>query len=178
MKKPNWVPIRGFVQRDKYLNGYLTLMTCLFYSSKAAKSTKVVGPFDDSDLASHILRMVSRNWQNKYELTGATVPQSFRELLEALERIERAFPTDKVGDGNKTAAKSSNSSKRKMVSFAERIPKKHCWEKYCLLCKKHGGTHTTHDTLDCWKYDPNGTPKKNFKGMKSNRNSRGPEKPA
>ena len=69
------------------------------------------------------------------------VPQSIRELLEALERIERAFPTNKVGDGPKTTAKSSNSSKRKMVSFDERIPKKCHREKYCSLCKKHG-VHT------------------------------------
>ena len=76
------------MQRVERLNRYLTLLLCLYYSSKAAKSTKVVGPFDDSNLASHILRMVPRNWQDQYELTGATVPQSIREILEALERIE------------------------------------------------------------------------------------------
>jgi hypothetical protein len=70
-------------------------MPCLYYSLKAAKSTKVAGPFDGPDLASHILRMGPRNSQDQYELTGATVPQSIRELLEALERIERAFPTNK-----------------------------------------------------------------------------------
>ena len=91
LKKPNRVPILDFVRRVKHLNGYLTLLPCLYYSSKVAKSTKVVGPFDDPDLASHILRMVPWNWQDQYELTGATVPQSIRELLEALECIERAF---------------------------------------------------------------------------------------
>ena len=49
-----------------------------------------MGPFDDPDLASHILKMVPRSWQDQYELTGATVPQSIRELLEALECIEQA----------------------------------------------------------------------------------------
>jgi hypothetical protein len=105
----------------------------------------VVGPFDDPNLASHILMMVPRNWQDQYELAGATVPQSIRERLEALEGIERAFPTNKVGDGPKTTAKSSNSSKRKIVSFDERIPKKCRREKHCLLCKKHGGAHTTRE---------------------------------
>ena len=100
--------------------------------------------------------MVPRNWQDQYELTGATVPQSVRELLEALGRIERAFPTDKVGDGPKTTAKSNDSSKRKMASFDERIPKKCRREKHCSLCKKHGGAHTTHNTPDCRKYDSNG----------------------
>jgi hypothetical protein len=178
LKKPNRVPIRDFVRRVERLNGYLTLLPCLYYSSKAAKSTKVVGPFDDPDLASHILRMVPRNWQDQYELTGATVPQSVRELLEALQRIKRAFPTDKVGDGPKTTAKSSDSSKRKMVSFDERIPKKRRREKHCSLCKKHGGAHTTHNTPDCRKYESNGTPKKYFNGKKSSGTSHGPEKPA
>jgi hypothetical protein len=79
LKKPNRVPIRDFVQRIQCLNGYIDLLPCLFYSSKAAKSTKVCGPFDDTDLASHILRMVPRNWQDQYELSGALVPQSVRE---------------------------------------------------------------------------------------------------
>jgi hypothetical protein len=178
LKKPNRVPIRDFVRRVERLNGYLSLLPCLYYSSKAAKSTKVVGPFDDPDMASHILRMVPRNWQDQYELTGATVPQSVRELLEALERIERAFPTNTVGDGHKTTVKSGDSSKRKMVSFNERIPKKHRREKHCSLCKKHGGAHTTHNTPDCRKYESNGNPKKTFNGKKTNGPSRGPERPA
>jgi hypothetical protein len=178
LKKPNKVPIRDFVQRIQRLNGYLDLLPCLFYSSKAAKSTKVCGPFDDSDLASHILRMVPRNWQDQYELSGALVPQSVRELLEVLERIEKAYPTDKVGEGPKNAAKSSDSSKKKMVSFSDRIPKRRRTEKYCSLCKKHGGAHTTHNTPDCRKYESNGTLKKNFKGSKPNGPSRGTERPA
>eukprot|EP00804_Cyclotella_cryptica_P004831 CCRYP_004920-RA/>CCRYP_004920-RA protein AED:0.84 eAED:1.00 QI:0/0/0/0.5/1/1/2/0/367 len=178
LKKPNRLPIRDFVQRIQRLNGYVELLPCLFYSSKAAKSTKVCGPVDDADLASHILRMVPRNWQDQYELSGALVPQSVRELLEVLERIEKAYPTKKVGEGPKTVAKSNDSSRKKMVSFSDRIPKKSRTEKYCSLCKKHGGAHTTHNTPDCRKYDSNGTPKSSFKGRKPNGNSRGLERPA
>ncbi len=85
-----------FVQRIQHLNRYLELLLCLFYSSKAAKSTKVCGPFDDADLASHILRMVPQNWRDQYELSGAVVLQSVRELLEVLERIEKAYPTRRL----------------------------------------------------------------------------------
>ena len=60
--KPNGVPIWDFVLRMQHLNYYLDLLPCLFYSSKTAKSTKVVGPFDDMDLASHNLRMVPQHW--------------------------------------------------------------------------------------------------------------------
>eukprot|EP00804_Cyclotella_cryptica_P016279 CCRYP_005743-RA/>CCRYP_005743-RA protein AED:0.85 eAED:1.00 QI:0/0/0/0.66/1/1/3/0/377 len=176
LKKPNRVPTRDFVQRIQRLNGYVELLPCLFYSSKAAKSTKVCGPFDDADLASHILRMVPRNWQDQYELSGALVPQS--GTSQVLERIEKAYPTEKVGEGPKTVAKANDSSRKKMVSFSDRIPKKRRTEKYCSLCKKHGGAHTTHNTPDCRKYDSNGTPKSSFKGRKPNGNSRGLERPA
>jgi hypothetical protein len=178
LKKPNRVPIPDFVQRIQCLNWYLGLLPCLFYSSKAAKSTKVCGPFDDANLASHILRMVPRNWQDQYELNGALVPQSVRELLEVLEHIKRAYPTEKVGEGSKNAAKSNGSSKKKMVTFSDWIPKRRHTEKYCSLCKKHWGAHTTHNTLDCQKYDSNGTVKKSFKGTRPTGTSHGPERPA
>ncbi len=42
LKKPNRVPIRDLVRRVERLNGYLTLLPCLYYSSKANKSTKVL----------------------------------------------------------------------------------------------------------------------------------------
>jgi hypothetical protein len=54
LKKPNRIPIREFVQRIQQLNGYLDLLPCLFYSDCTTKLTKVLEPFDDVDLASHI----------------------------------------------------------------------------------------------------------------------------
>ena len=104
------------------------------------------------------------------------VLQSIRELLKPHVCIERAFPTNKVWDWSKTA-KSCNSSKRKIVSFNEKVPKKCHREKDCLLSKKHGGTHTTHNTPDCQKYDSNGTLKKNFNGKNANGTSHGYKRP-
>ena len=86
-------PIRQFVHRVHQLNGYLGLLPCLFYSEHATKLTKVVELFDDADLASHILRMVLKHWQDQYKLTGGTVPQSVCKLLKTLECIEKAFLT-------------------------------------------------------------------------------------
>ena len=68
LKKPIRVPIRQFVQRVQQLNGYLDLLPCLFYSECATKLTKFVEPFDDADLASPILRMARKHWQDQYEL--------------------------------------------------------------------------------------------------------------
>jgi hypothetical protein len=115
LKKPNRVSIRDFVQQIQHLNGYLNLLPCLYYSSRASKSMKIIGTIDDADLASHILRMVPRTWQDQYKLNGATVPQSVRKLLEALECIKKAFPTDKDHEGPKSSTKPSNSTKRRRI---------------------------------------------------------------
>ncbi len=57
----------------------------------------------------------------------------------------------------------SKSNKRKMVLPNKPIPKKVCKvAKHCALCKKHGGTHATHDTSDCRKYDKDRKLKKGF----------------
>ncbi len=117
LKKPNRVPIQQFVQRIQQLNGYLNLLPCLFYSEHATKLTKAVQSFDDPALASHILRMVPRQWQDRYELTGSTVPQSLQKLLEALELIKKAFPTEKDCKGPKTSSTGGSSSKKRLVSF-------------------------------------------------------------
>jgi hypothetical protein len=47
--------------------------------------------------------------------------------LEALERIEKAFPTEKECEGTHGSAKGGASFKKKMVSFSEHIPKKITW---------------------------------------------------
>jgi hypothetical protein len=160
LKKPNRVPSWQFIQQIQQLNGYLDLLLCLYYFDQATKLTKVVKPLDDVDIVSHILCMVPRNWQDQYELTGATVPQSVRKLLDALERIEKAFPTDKEYEGTQTNAKGGGSSKKKMVSFSDQIPKKcRVDAKHCILCKKHGGTDNTHNTMECRRYEKDGTPK-------------------
>ena len=81
LKTPNRVSIRQFGQRIHQLNGYFDLLPCLFNSERATKLTKEVLLFDDTDLATHILRMVPRQWQYQYKLTGSTVPQSVHKLL-------------------------------------------------------------------------------------------------
>ena len=52
--------------------------------------------------------------------------------------------------------------KRKMESMDSHIPKKPKkvgWtEKHCMLCKKHGGPHKSHNTHDCCCFNKDGTP--------------------
>ena len=63
--------------------------------------------------------MVPRNWQDQYELMGSTVPQIVCKLLEVLECIEKAYPTEKECELPKAGVTGGGSSKKRMVSFRE-----------------------------------------------------------
>ena len=131
--------------------------------------TKVVKPLDDSDLATHLLRMCPAKWQTQYDLTEKTTPVSVRALLPILEKIENnAEHEAKPPIVNKMKG---TGEKRKMESSDLRIPKKQksvtFSEKSCALCKKHGGPHKSHNTRDCRRYNPDGTPIKRNGGAAS-----------
>ena len=162
LRKPNRVPIRQFLVRVEQLNSYLENLPCLYYSSNATQVTKMVTPLDDADLATHLLRMCPAKWQTQYDLTEKTTPVSVRGLLPILEKIENNAELDaKPPSGNKTKGAGE---KRKMESMDSRIPKKQkvvtFSDKYCTLCKKHGGPHKTHNTRDCRRFNSDGTPTK------------------
>ena len=115
--------------------------------------------------------MFPKHQQDQYELTGATVPQSVRKLLKALEHIKKAFLTDKEREGPKAHVTGGGSSKKRIISFSDQIPKKpHKEAKCCALCKKHGAAQKTHNTGDCRKYEKGGTLKKAFAGKSTQRN--------
>ena len=44
LKKPNWVPIRQFVQCIQQLNNFLELLPCLYQSNQVNKTTKKFRP--------------------------------------------------------------------------------------------------------------------------------------
>jgi hypothetical protein len=159
LKKPNRVSIRQFFVRVEQLNSYLETLPCLFNSPKANQATKKVLPLEDADLATHLLRMCPAKWQTQYELTENSTPVSTRALFLVLENIENNVKLD-TKPATLTKAKGAE-QKRKMESEDSRIPKKPKkvgWtEKHCVLCKKHGGAHTTHNTRECRRYNKDGT---------------------
>ena len=57
--------------------------------------TKKVGPIDYADIAGHILCMCPGTWQAQDKLKAETIPQCVRDLLDDLEKIEKAFPTER-----------------------------------------------------------------------------------
>ena len=124
LKKPQRVPVRHFFSRVEQLNSYLAHLPCLYYSPKANAGTKAVNPYDDAELANHVLRMCPIAWQNQYELTQDSVPESMRALLPILETIEKCteFTKDKPKSGS--SAEKPPKDKRKMDhSGTGRIPK-------------------------------------------------------
>lgn len=125
LKKPNRVLIRDFVQQIQCLNSYLELLPCLNYSYRASKSTKIIKPFDDSVLASHILKLV---------------PRTDRSSVSTVE------PPYKVsGTSLKSLTTSKSLSSQQQHSLRPELnqvtlPKEDglLRSKNCLLCKKHG----------------------------------------
>eukprot|EP00804_Cyclotella_cryptica_P000814 CCRYP_001063-RA/>CCRYP_001063-RA protein AED:0.28 eAED:0.47 QI:0/0/0/1/0/0.33/3/0/350 len=123
LKKPNQVPIRQFVQRVQQLKDYLELLPCLYQSNRATPATKKVGPIDDADLAGHILHMCPGTWQAQYELKAETVPQCICDLLDDLEKIEKAFPTERDQSTKKGKENPGESYKGKMVEKDGKLKK-------------------------------------------------------
>jgi hypothetical protein len=165
LKKRNRFSIRQFFVRVERLNSYLETLPCLYYSPSANQATKKVLPLDDADLATHLLRMCPAKWQTRYDLMENTTPVSTRSLLLVLEKVENNAELETKPSGtNKTKGAEP---KRKMESMDSHVPKKakkEGWvEKHCVLCKKHGGAHKSHNTRDCRHYNKDGTPiKKNW----------------
>jgi hypothetical protein len=156
------------------LSGYLEFLPTLKNSSRAVATTKKGNvPFEAADLASVILAALPLSWQNQYNLTHSTVPESPRVLTPELENIERVM---KERDGEKHKSKDkaavasptkgkSNKGSSKGGSF-KTAPKKAKTEKFCQRCKTHGGSYNTHNTSECRRYDKDGKPTGQF-GSKS-----------
>jgi hypothetical protein len=165
LKKPQRVTVRAFFTRVEQLNSFVALLPSIFYSLRATPATKPAVPFDEAELANLLLRMCPDSWQNQYDLSQETIPQDSRKLLIVLENIEKlgvtAAATQKAatnGNGSAKGGKSDSNGKRKGTdSSAGQSFKKKRMERHCVLCQKHGGKPSTHNTGDCTKYEKDGT---------------------
>jgi len=150
------------------LNDYIAHLPSIFYSSKAVAST-VKGNviFGDGELTSIILASMPQTWQNQYNLTHSTVPESPQALLPDLENIERVM-NERYAEKQKAKGKSKEAKpdgwgnpspkKRSSGGSSERVLKKVRSEKFCQRCKTHGGPHQMHNISNCRKYDKDGKP--------------------
>ncbi len=89
-------------------------------------------------------------------------------LQASLEAIECTCTPEKshAPSGKKASHKNKAGAKWPSNGATKQAHKKVCFEKSCKLCKKHGGTHTTHATKDCCKYEKDGMAKANFRATK------------
>jgi hypothetical protein len=155
-------------------------MPCFYYSPNANASTKPENvPFTEAELGAHVLHMCPIQWQDQYNMNDkGMMPMDMRSLLTLLEAIKHLCTYEKgILDSYEKSEKSSNKGKkgkkRPGTNSMARVTKKVCFEKHCNLCKKHGGTHTTHNTRDCCRFEKDGKKKSNFRtakkgGYKSN----------
>ena len=101
-----------------------------------------------------------------------------RALVLVLENIKNNVELD--AKPTSTIKAKGAEQKYKMESEDSHIPKKPkkvCWtKKHCMLCKKHGGVHKTHNTHDCCHYNKEDTPiKKHGSTGKPHSKERKPE---
>ncbi len=102
------------------------------------------------------------------------MPMDMLLLLTSLEAIERVCTykkskSDNFEKSNKSSNKGKKGKKCPGTNSTGRVPKKIRFEKFenhCKLCKKHGGTHTMHNTCDCHRYKKDGTEISSFRAAK------------
>ncbi len=167
--------MRQHISQMGVLNDYVEHLPTLKDSSKAVPTTKKGNiSFGEADLATIVLSSVSMSWQDEYNLNHSTVPESMRTLLLDLEAIKQVMVKKKganlkaKGKGSTAPFEAKGNPKRKASGGPTgRVPKKGCCERFCQWCKAHGGPFTTHNTLDCHRYDSNCKPLKAAAGKPS-----------
>ncbi len=161
------------------LNDYLAYLPTVFDSLMAIAGTKKMNvPFDEADLAGIVLNLVPSSWVNQYNIMHSTLSKNPRALLNNLEAIERVMDEKhnatlkakaKEATAASTAAKGSSKKHPASGNSGElRVPKKARPSKFCQHCKAKGGTHLTHNTKECRRYNGNGNLVSFFQGKPAN----------
>ncbi len=109
--------------------------------------------------------MCPHQWQDQYNLQekGMT-PGDMHTLQASLKAIKRVCTNEEAHapSGKKASHKNKAGAKRPSNGATKQAHKKVYFEKSCKLCKKYGGVHTTHATIDCCKYEKDEMAKANF----------------
>jgi hypothetical protein len=109
--------------------------------------------------------MCLHQWQDQYNLhkKGMT-PVDMCSLQASLKAIGRMCAQEKAHaqSGKKVSQIIEAGIKQPSTGATKQVPKRVHFKKSCKLCKKHGGTHTTHTTKDCCRYKKGRMVKANF----------------
>ena len=167
------ITFRQWIGRLEETNKYLIHLPCLKDSPQATDRTERMNrPFSEHELAIITLRAMPRRFQDAYRLHEPRQPQELLPLRYKLEDIDQSFksaPGNKSTQGsdkptddrtNKHRGKGSNghTPRGKPITNKHESPT----GKFCKLCDKFQGAKTSHNTLDCQKWDPQGNRKDGF----------------
>ncbi len=169
IKKPIRWSIQMHISCMEALNKYLGILPNI-KNSPFVVAAKEMGnvPFTEATHASIISSHLPIAWRNQYDLTHSMVPGSSRAMLMDLKNIVKLFVEKYNKKARANKAKAATASKT-----AERVPKKHVHgrgsgkgapkkghsAKYCKWCKAANGPYTTHDTIECRRFEKDGKPK-------------------
>jgi hypothetical protein len=169
IKKPIRRTIRMHISCMEVLNKYLGILPTIKNSPLAVASTEMGNvPFTEANHVSIILSHLPVAWRNQYNLMHKTVPELPCAMLQDLENIKKLFVKkyNEKAQANKTKAATAPKT-------AERLPKKRALgggsdrgapqkghsAKYCKWCKTANGPYTTHNTIECRRFEKDGMPK-------------------
>jgi len=154
------------------LNKYLEQLPMIKNSSQAVASTEYGNvPFNESMLASFILNHIPVAWRNQYNVTHPIVPESPKAILLYLENLEKVFveKSNEAARANKAkvaaAAKLAGEhvprkGKRAYGGGPEKgTPKKGRTDKFCKWCKAVDKPCTIHNTIECHRFNKDGSQK-------------------
>ncbi len=167
VKKPQQATVCQYMAHMGTLNDYLSHLPTVFSSPMTIEGAKKGNmPFNEADLAGIVLNSVPVSWMNQYNMMHTTLPEGPRTLLQDLESIKHIME-EKHKAGQKAKAKKAaastiakGSSKKRSASGnpGEQVPKKGKPNKFCQHCKAKGGSHLTHNTKECCRYNGMGNP--------------------
>jgi len=169
------VKIKPFLLRIKENNELIVYMPCLKDTKDApADMPRANTPFPDYELCMYMLNMIPRGFQEMYwSRKGEHHPHDVDKLIEDLHVMEPEYLSHKklMGDirAIKQASKDTSSSKssdkkdkKRKMGPGDSIPKKDVKRtaKLCQHCAQWAPQiKDTHNTKDCRKWNPDGTPK-------------------
>ena len=167
LKKTRKVLLRNFCDRIEMLNSYIPYLPGLVDSPQGA-NMKRAEALTEPELSQLLLRLVPQHQQDQYELIKSIIPVSLCLMLDTLMTIEKM--DIQVPKKAKKAAESGNGKRKRKGTLPDEkaSTKKRRSSKHCELCKKHGGAKNTHNTVDCKRYEKDGTQKKTFQSKKGN----------
>jgi hypothetical protein len=100
-------------------------------------ATKPTQAFDKAELANLLFYMCPKSWQDQYDLTQVSLPQSIRKLLGILDNIKKVVANSNAKEKamKERTEKATGKGKHKGTNSNKFcIPKKAKVEKYCTLC--------------------------------------------